>query len=541
VSLPLVASGGPASADASHALIQGSGSSWAANAVDQWVADVQSSEGLQVVYTDSGDAQGRRDFANRTSDFAVTSLGYQGREPGTGAPDTSQGRKYAYLPIVAGGTSFPYQIKVQGHQVRTLRLSGQTLTEIFTRKITNWDDAAITRDNNGHALPSLPIIPVVQSEGSGATAQFTRYMATEFPSTWDAFYPKGGLTEYYPQGSGIVAQNGSDQAMNYVSSPSANGSIGYVEYSYALSQNYPVAKIENKAGYFTLPTQYNVAVALTQAAINMNNKSPDYLLQNLDHVYVDPDKRTYPVSSYAYMIVPTGTSKQDSHITTAKRQTIADYLYYSICQGQAEVGPTGYSPLPVNLVQAGFGQIAKLKQADHNVDLTKRNVSTCNNPTFIAGHPTENHLAKIAPEPAACDKVGAGPCADGVTPTSPTSATPSHGGTSKNGSGGTPSGGSGTGGSGTGGSTAGGSTGTGSNPGGTSGSSIDPTTGQPVSGTSTTPATADAPLTVPTGLAGYRSSTETKVLAPLAVALLLLALAAPPLLARRLSRRRPRP
>jgi len=31
-----------ASADGSHALIQGSGSSWAANAVNQWVADVAS-------------------------------------------------------------------------------------------------------------------------------------------------------------------------------------------------------------------------------------------------------------------------------------------------------------------------------------------------------------------------------------------------------------------------------------------------------------------------------------------------------------------
>ena len=45
------------------ALIEGSGSSWAANAVNQWVADV-ASEGIQVVYTPDGDAQGRQDFAN---------------------------------------------------------------------------------------------------------------------------------------------------------------------------------------------------------------------------------------------------------------------------------------------------------------------------------------------------------------------------------------------------------------------------------------------------------------------------------------------
>jgi phosphate transport system substrate-binding protein len=540
VSAPLVAAGGTASAAVSHTLIQGSGSSWSANAVNQWIADVKSS-GLQVVYTPSGDATGRTDFANRTSDFAVTALGYQGRDPGTGAVDNSQGRHYAYLPIVAGGTSFPYQIKVQGRQVRDLRLSGATLTKIFTRQITNWDDQAITKDNNGHALPSLPIIPVVQSEGSGATAQFTRYMATEYGSLWSAFYHPGGLTEYYPHSSGIVAQNGSDQAMNYVSSPSANGSIGYVEYSYALGQNYPVAKIENKAGYFTLPTQYNVAVALTKAVINMDKSSPNYLLQNLDHVYVASDPRTYPLSSYSYMIIPTGTSKQDTHITTAKRQTISDFLYYSICQGQAEVGPTGYSSLPINLVEAGFGQIQKLKTADPKVDITKRNVSTCHNPTFIAGHPDINHLAQIAPQPAACDKVGAGPCADGVTPTSPTS-----GGATKHGKGskgtstgsGSPGSGSGTGSSAGSGSGAGAGSSAGSAGGSTpAGTTIDPATGQLVSSSGAT-SSADAPLTVPTGLAGYRASGQTKVLAPLAVLLLLLALVAPPLVARRWGSRR---
>jgi phosphate transport system substrate-binding protein len=546
VTAPLVAAGGTASAADSHTLIQGSGSSWSANAVNQWIADVKST-GLQVVYTPSGDASGRTDFANRTSDFAVTSLGYQGRDPGTGATDTSQGRKYAYLPIVAGGTSFPYQIKVQGKQVRNLRLSGETLTKIFTRKITNWDDGAITKDNNGHALPSLPIIPVVQAEGSGATAQFTRYMATEYGSLWNSFYPHGGLTEYYPHATGIVAQNGSDQAMNYVSSPSANGSIGYVEYSYALGQNYPVAKIENKSGYFTLPTQYNVAVALTKAIINEDKSSPNYLLQNLDNVYTDTDPRTYALSSYSYMIIPTGTTKQDSHITTAKRQTISDFLYFSICQGQAEVGPTGYSPLPVNLVQAGFGQIQKLKTADPAVDITKRNVSTCHNPTFIAGHPDDNHLAQIAPQPLACDKVGAGPCADGVTVTAPTQGGSSkHHSGSKNGSGSNSGSGSGSGNGSAGseaGSGAGAGSGTGAGTGASGGSSagttIDPTTGQVVA-TSGTANNADAPITVPTGLAGYRSNDQTKVLAPLAVLLLLLALVAPPLVARRFGRRGPR-
>ncbi|MGA2529215.1 MAG: substrate-binding domain-containing protein [Acidimicrobiales bacterium] len=401
---------GAGAAGGSTALIEGSGSSWAANAVNQWVADV-ASEGIQVVYTPDGDAQGRQDFATRTSDFSVTSIGYQGVDPVTGVSDTSQGRPYAYLPIAAGGTSFPYQIRYDGKQVRNLRLSGETLAKIFTNQITNWDDPEITADNNGHALPSLPITPVVQSEGSGATAQLTRYFATEYPSIWKAYSGSDAMTEYFPREGNQIAQNGSNGAMNYVSSSVANGAIGYVEYSYPLSENYPVALMLNTAGYYTLPTQYNVAVALEKAQINMDKSSPDYLLQNLDNVYSDPDPRTYPLSSYVYMIEPTGVyPSPETKITTAKRQSLADFAYYAICQGQKEIGPIGYSPLPVNLVEAAFGQIQKLKTADPGIDLSGLNIETCDNPTFVLGHPNTNYLAEIAPIPLACDKLGAGPC-----------------------------------------------------------------------------------------------------------------------------------
>jgi ABC-type phosphate transport system substrate-binding protein len=404
----------PAGADP-PSQIDGSGSSWAENAVNQWVSDVHS-QGVEVVYSPDGDSQGRQDYANKVSDFAVTSDGYQGVDPVTGVSDTSGGRPYAYLPIAAGGTSFPYQIRYDGQQVENLRLSGLTLAKIFTNVITNWDDPEITQDNNGHALPSLPITPVVQSEGSGATNQLTSYFATEYPSLWKAFSGQSGPTEYFPRQGDQIAQNGSNGAMNYVASSQANGSISYVEYSFALSVNYPVAKVLNAAGDFTLPTQYNVAVSLEAAQINMDPSSPDYLLQNLANVYTDTDPRTYPLSSYVYMIEPTGSAPAETSITTGKRQALADFGYYSICQGQKEIGPIGYSPLPVNLVEAGFGQLQKLQTADPGVDLTNLNILTCNNPTFVLGQPNTNYLATIAPLPPSCDQVGAGPCAAGVTP-----------------------------------------------------------------------------------------------------------------------------
>ena len=398
--------------------INGSGSSWAANAINQWVQDVYS-DGVDVTFNPDGDAQGRQDFANKVADFAVTADGYQGFDSTTGVSDTSDGRAYAYLPVAAGGTSFPYQIKYDGTQVENLRLSGETLAKIFTNQITNWDDPEITKDNNGVALPSIPIVPVVQSEGSGATQQLTGYFSTEYPSIWNSFAGQSGATEYFPRQGNQIAQDGSTGAMNYIASSAANGSIGYVEYSYPLSVGYPVAKVLNAGGYYTLPTQYNVAIALEQAQINMDPTSPDYLLQTLTNVYTDPDPRTYPLSSYVYMIEPTGGpgySPNDPSETSGKRQSIADFEYYSICQGQSQIGNIGYSPLPVNLVEAAFGQVQKLQQADPSVDLTDLNITTCNEPTFVPGQPNTNYLTTIAPQPPACDAQGAGPSAAGITP-----------------------------------------------------------------------------------------------------------------------------
>ncbi|NGZ99969.1 hypothetical protein G5V59_06200 [Nocardioides sp. W3-2-3] len=104
-------------------------------------------------------------------------------------------------------------------------------------------------------------------------------------------------------------------------------------------------------------------------------------------------------------------------MTTPKRQALTDFLQHSVCVGQSAIGPIGYSPLPVNLVQASLTQVNKLKLADPKVVFDAsiiKNVKNCHNPTFVPGKPSENYLAKIAPFPAECDRPGQGPCGDDV-------------------------------------------------------------------------------------------------------------------------------
>jgi ABC-type phosphate transport system substrate-binding protein len=523
----------PANA-AAHQQIQGTGSSWATNAINVWVAGVTPS-GLQVVFTSTGSAQGRKDFGNSTTDFGVSDIGYQGRDSRNGDIDlpcklgsSTDCRPYAYLPIVSGGTAFAYHLEVGGNLIRNLRLSGRTLAGIFTGNIRSWDDPAITADNHGKKLPKIPVIPIVHAEGSGSSAQFTSYLDNQFPSIWRAYAPTPGMTEYFPVAKNMIAQNGSDQVINYITSAAANGTIGYDEYSYALSKNYPVAKIENSFGNFTLPTQFNVAVALTKAEINLNKNDPNYLLQKLDKVYTYSDPRTYPLSSYSYGIIPTAAT--DSRLNTAKRQTLADFLYYSVCQGQAQIGPVGYSALPLNLVQASFDQIGKLKAADPGVDLTARNVTTCNNPTFVPGDLTRNRLAEIAPAIPACDNVNSDPCVgagnNGTSGIPTNSGSGSGGGSSTSGSG-----------------NSGGLQGTANRlkPGGSagrtigaakpsaasSGAAINPDTGLPVDNSGS--GTGGTVVGQPTALADYRQPNMTNLLALLAASEMLGALVLPPL------------
>jgi phosphate ABC transporter phosphate-binding protein len=387
----------PASA-ASYVPVSGSGSTWSANAMDQWRRNVNQ-YGMRIDYQASGSSDGRNQFRNGTVDFAVSEIPY-GLKDGN-VVDPLPSRPFAYMPIVAGGTAFMYNLKIGPNRVTQLRLSGETIAKIFTGVITKWDDPAIKVDNPGLTLPPIKVVPVVRSDGSGTTAQFTTWLAAEYPSIWNAYCQKVGrgtpcgFTSNFPSSAGFVAQSGSLGVSGYVKQDQSVGAITYVEYSYAKSAGFPAAKLLNKAGFYVLPTAEAVAVGLLGARIN-----PD-LSSNLTGVFGSTDKRAYPLSSYSYMVIPTSL---DNGFSNEKGNTLADFANYFLCQGQQQADALGYSPLPLNLVKAGFDQIKRIPGAiPENINLAK-----CNNPTFSADG--SNTLAKTAPQPAACDAKGPTQC-----------------------------------------------------------------------------------------------------------------------------------
>jgi phosphate transport system substrate-binding protein len=396
----------PASAAVS---VDGAGSTWSQIAVDQWRADV-ARQGLSINYQGLGASTGRTFYIEGQADFAVSEIPFQpasyDRDGNKLYDEVARAAKrpYAYLPLTAGGTAFMYHLDVNGKRITDLKLSGATLAKIFTGKITSWDDPAITADD-GRKFPHIDITPVLRSDGSATSYQLSNYFYKQFPDIWNPFCTAATHlqspcppTSLYPYFSNSRAQQGSDGVANYVAAPYNNGSIDYAEYGYALQRSFPVVSVLNKAGYYVQPTAPNVAIALTKARINSDRT------QVLDDVYDNPDPRSYPVSSYGYMIAPTTTA---SPFSTDKGAVLGKYILYSVCAGQQKSVQLGYTPLPRNLVQFAFDAEKLIPGAPAPPPM-----SQCANPAVTGSYTPEN-----APLPPASAKQGAqGPAASSTGP-----------------------------------------------------------------------------------------------------------------------------
>ncbi|MBV9950523.1 MAG: substrate-binding domain-containing protein [Acidimicrobiia bacterium] len=399
----------PTGAASAAVSVDGAGSTWSQIAVDQWRADV-ARQGLSINYQGLGASTGRTFYIEGQTDFAVSEIPFQpasyDRDGNKLYDEVSRAAKrpYAYLPLTAGGTAFMYHLDVNGKRVTDLKLSGRTLAKIFTGKITSWDDPAITADD-GRKFPHIDITPVLRSDGSATSYQLSNYLAKQFPDVWGPFCTAATHlqspcppTSLYPYFSNSRAQQGSDGVANYVAAPYNNGSIDYAEYGYALQRSFPVVSVLNKAGYYVQPTASNVAIALQKARINSDRT------QVLDDVYNNPDPRSYPVSSYGYMIAPTTTA---SPFSADKGAVLGKFILYSVCAGQQKSVQLGYSPLPRNLVQFAFDAEKLIPGAP-----APPAMSQCANPAVTGSFTTTN-----APLPPASAKQGAqGPAASSTNP-----------------------------------------------------------------------------------------------------------------------------
>jgi len=151
----------------------------------------------------------------------------------------------AQFPMVMGGI-VPV-INIEGVKPGEIVIDGPTLAKIFMGEITKWDDAAIKKLNPSAKLPSDAIAVVHRSDGSGTTFNFTYYLS-DVSADWKSKVGSDASVEW-PTGIGA---KGNEGVANNVAQ--TKGSVGYVEYAYALQNKLTYTKMVNEDGKTVAPT-----------------------------------------------------------------------------------------------------------------------------------------------------------------------------------------------------------------------------------------------------------------------------------------------
>ncbi len=183
-------------------------------------------------YLPVGTSEGIKQISHGAGDFAAGEAQLTDKERKEGS--------LIELPMVIIGIVPIYNLPDIRQE---LRLSGEVLAGIYLGDVKTWNAPQIVKLNPGITLPDLPIQVVNRPAGKGSN-----YVFTDFLSKASAkFRAQIGVTPSPKWPVGVWAERSSDMADKVKNSP---GSIGYVEYQYAVKGNIPQAAVQNRAGKF---------------------------------------------------------------------------------------------------------------------------------------------------------------------------------------------------------------------------------------------------------------------------------------------------
>jgi phosphate transport system substrate-binding protein len=233
--------------------------------------------------------------------------------------------------------------------IKTLKLDGQVLAEIYTGKITKWNNSAIAALNPGVNLPSMTIVPLRRLDSSGDTFLFTSYLNAQAPTIWPA--SNVGTTISWPAVAGETSETGNGGMVSGCGS--TKGCIAYIGISYlAKSQAAGLgdAELKNAAGNFVPIDSTTVAAA----AAAQTAKTPANQTISLIN---GPGANSYPIINYEYAIIDT---KQTNAV---KAEDIRAFLHWTVTTGQnatTYLDPVDFQPLPSSVVAQSNAQISKI-------------------------------------------------------------------------------------------------------------------------------------------------------------------------------------
>jgi phosphate transport system substrate-binding protein len=310
--------------------LNGAGATFPYPVYQKWFKNFQAENtGTEITYDAIGSEAGIRKLLAGGIDFGASDSPEAIRELAAG--DESN---YLFFPSVVGAV-VPI-VNVPGVP-EDIAFTPEALAGIFLGKITKWNDPILMRANRGLHLPDLDIVVIHRADGSGTSYAWTDYLS-KTNAEWKSEVGSG-LTPKWPTGR---SANGNDGVAKLVKE--LGGSIGYVEFIYALQNHVGYGRIRNHDGEFVEASLESIAAALGHAT----QIRDDFKASIVDA----PGEGAYPIASFTWIVVPT-------HIAdAAKRAAITGFLRWMLGPGQRQASALGYLALPRDLVAKEEGAIA---------------------------------------------------------------------------------------------------------------------------------------------------------------------------------------
>jgi phosphate transport system substrate-binding protein len=307
---------------AAHATdITGAGSSFVYPVLSKWSAAYAEKTGNKLNYQSVGSGAGVAQIKEGTIDFGATDAPVK-------AEDLAQ-YGLGQFPVVVGGI-VPV-VNIPGITAGQIKLDGPTLADIFLGKITMWNDPRIAAMNAGVNLPAKKITVVHRSDGSGTSFNFTNYLSKVSPD-W-ASKVKFGTAVEWPTGVGGKGNEGVSQYVKQIV-----GSIGYVEYAYAVKNKISWVNLKNAAGQVVAPSAEAFAAAAATADWG-SAKDFNVIMTNA------PGAQAWPITATTWVVMYK-KPKNAEHTKVA-----FDFFKWALENGQKDAASLDYVALPDSLVK----------------------------------------------------------------------------------------------------------------------------------------------------------------------------------------------
>ncbi|MDD4932522.1 MAG: phosphate ABC transporter substrate-binding protein PstS [Methylacidiphilaceae bacterium] len=315
----------------SKPLINGAGASFPYPLYARWFAAYEQLDPtVRFNYQAIGSGGGQQQLFHQTVDFGASD------SPMRHALLAAAPGKILQIPMVAGADALAYNLPGSP----PLRLAPETVADIFLGRIHNWNDPRLAQTNPGIRLPSLPLVVVHRSDGSGTTYIFTDYLSKVSPE-WARIAGRGTAVRW-PTGIGAKGNEGVAGQIR-----SLPGAIGYLELAFAVQNRLPYAEVQNRAGHYVLPSPESVTQALASSPIERGDFRIS--IANAD----GPD--AYPIAGLTWLLLyEKSTDRQ-------KAEKLLSFVRWCLTDGQALASSLDYAPLPPRLRERVLASLPEIR------------------------------------------------------------------------------------------------------------------------------------------------------------------------------------